>query len=474
MPVQVNIERGMGMSISIGKTAAALGIMLGLLTGCGSGDSVTGASNPGVTGQGGGDVTASACPEADAECSGGSLLRTDGGIGVTENGVQVYAVSTNDLVTPNPSPSIAVGLLPQTGGLAQIRFKRDADGQALSSLLLLNNFGLSWDGRTERPLIIETFEKRQGRVQLDREGKVVFSALPPFGDLQFYDFALKGAAGTQSNYANNIYFPRTEPVRCPRDAPGCPSVETEGLQSNPGDWRTGGTRPDNYGAARLHEDGATQAGLRLDANGNPTPQDPNGPGVAYPGFKGFRNLHQWSYQYANLASWITQDTVMIDEWGGAQEHNKARRGFVAYGAITPADQIPTTGQATYLGSMHGLWSYSTSLDSYPAYGDVTATVDFAARTVNVTFSGTRIDEATLDPLPLTIATTVAIGTGPWANYFFGQAANEGLAGGLGARFFGPITGTGTASAPAEIAGSFQLQAANAGPVAIGGFLLRKQ
>ncbi len=411
------------------------------------------------------------CPDTGAQCTGSTIVRTDSGIAVTASGVQVYAISTNDLETPNTTPAVAFGLQPATGGIADIRVKRDANGLVNHVALVLNNLGLSWDGEHERPPIIETFLPQQGRVQLDANSKVTTAVLPPSSDLGFFDVARKGKAGTQAHYANNAYFPRDEPIRCPSDAMPCPQKETDGIQNFAGDWRNGGTMPDNAMGARLHEDGATEAGDDADANGNPI-APPRGRGVPHPGFKGFRNFHDWSYQYANLASWITQDTVAISEWGGTFEHNKARRGFAAFGQVTAPASMPGTGTARYIGYLKGWWSFEPTLDSYPIAGDVEAVVDFAARTVRLTVMAVRIDEGTQEPLPLNLTTTISISSAPFANYFHGAASNDTLAGALSGRFFGPVA-SGSGNVPPELAGAFRLLAANNGPVAIGGFLLRK-
>ncbi len=453
------------------RSGAALALML-LIAGCGSGGGGGTAGSGAVIKPESGSTTTMSCAEAGTQCSGSTILRTDSGIALTASGVQVYATSTNDLAVPNTTPAIAYGLQPATGGLADIRVKRDANGLVNSVALVLNKLGLSWDGRNERPVIIETFLAQPGRVQMDADGKITTTALPPSTDLGFYDFARKGKAGTQAHYANNAYFPRSEPIRCPSDAMACPQGESEGLQNFAGDWQHGGTLPDNAFATRLHEDGATDAGDNADANGNPV-APPNGRGVPYPGFKGFRNFHDWSYQYANLASWITQDTVEITEWGGAFEHNKARRGFAAFGQVTPPASVPSTGTARYIGYLKGWWSFDPSLDSYPIAGDVEAIVDFAARTVKLTVTSTRIDEGTQEPVPVALTTTVNISSAQFANYFNGAASNDNVSGALSGRFFGPVATTGSGSAPAELAGAFKLLAANNGPVSIGGFLLRK-
>jgi hypothetical protein len=409
------------------------------------------------------------CPAADMQCSGGTILRVENGIGLTTFGVQTYATSMNDLLPDNPTPGSAMGLLPASGGLADVRVTRTTNGDTTAVALLLSKLGISWDGKTDRPLIIETFEQRQGRVQLDSKGLVTLGTLPPPSDLNFYDYGKKGALGTQANYANNIYFPRTD---CAVSG-DCATVETDGLHTNEGDWRRGGLVPDNLWVTRLHEDGATQAGLGQDANGNlillPTADRV---GVPYPGFKGYRDYRQWSYAHVNLSSWITQDTVMISEWsrGAGYEHNKMRRGFVAFGAVTRPALIPTTGTVRYAGTLRGWFSYKKSEDSYPITGQAEAVVDFAKRTITLSLSGTRIDEGTLDAIPVSLTSTIPLNS---SNYATSAAANDTLAGGISARFFGGVKTDSSGKGPAELGGVFQLQAQGDGPSSIGGFLLKR-
>ena len=409
------------------------------------------------------------CPAAGMQCSGSTILRVDNGIGLTASGVQTYATSMNDLLPNNPAPGSAWGLLPATGGIADVRVTRTANGDTTAVALLLSKLGISWDGKTDRPLIIETFEKRQGRVQLDSKGLITFGPLPPPSDLNFYDYWKKGALGTQANYANNIYFPRTD---CAVSG-DCAATETDGIHPTEGDWRRGGLTPDDLWATRLHEDGATQAGLGQDANGNlvllPAADSV---GVPYPGFKGYHDYHQWSYAHTNLSSWITQDTVMIDEWakGAGYEHNKMRRGFVAFGAVTRPSSIPTSGTVRYSGTVRGWFSYKKSEDSYPITGQAEAVVDFAKRTITLSLSGTRIDEGTLDAIPVSLTSTIPLTS---ANYATSAAANDALAGGISARFFGGVAAGNSGNGPAELGGVFQLQAQGDGPSSIGGFLLKR-
>ena len=440
------------------------------LRGCG-GSSGEGSSSLATPQSAGGSTS---CPEAGTLCTGNSIIRSENGIAVTTSGVQTYAISTNDLLEPNPAPAIAYGLQPATGGLADVRVKRDAAGQTTAVTLLLSKFGISWDGTTERPLIIETFETKQGRVQLNSAGIATLLALPPPTDINFYNYATKGAAGTQANYANNVYFPRTEPVRCPADNPTCPSVESTGVHVKAGDWRTGGSTPDTAWASRLHEDGATQAGYGVDANDNLVLlSSADGIGVSYPGFKGYRDYHQWSFGSANVSSWLTQDTVMINEWGGNNEHNKMRRGFVAFGDASAPTAIPTSGTVRYAGSLHGWFTYDKNQDARPIVGQAEAIVNFSARTITLTLSGTRVDESSLDVVPVSLTSTLILGSAEFANYFSGIASNSTMSGGASGRFYGAVGAGSSGTGPAEIAGVFQLQGAGTGPVAIGGVLLKR-
>ena len=454
-----------------GLALAALALAA-MLTGCSGG----GGDTQLLGGESTGADSEMSCPATGMQCSGSTILRVDNGIGMTASGVQTYAISTNDLMPDNPAPGSAWGLMPASGGIADIRINRTAGGDTTGVTLLLSKLGISWDGKADRPLIIETFEKRRGRVQLDSKGLVTFSTLPPPSDLNFYDYWKKGAQGTQAHYANNIYFPLDDQVPCSTPG-GCAAIESDGIHTSAGDWRQGGIDPDNVWGTRLHEEGATQAGLSQDANGNLVPlPSSQSVGVPYPGFKGFRNYHQWSYAHANLANWITQDTVMIDEWaqGAGYEHNKMRRGFVAFGAVTSAAQIPASGTVRYAGVLRGWFSYQKTEDSYPIAGQVSALVDFAKRTITLTFSGTRIDEGTLDAIPVSLTSTIPLSSARLANYATGTASNDALTGGVSARFFGPVgSTTGGSRGPAELAGTFQLQAQGSGPSAIGGFLLKR-
>ena len=417
---------------------------------------------------------------ANFQCSGGSIIRSDNGVALTGSGVQVYGKSTSDLATPIVVKTSASGLTLDSGGVAEVRVGKNATGAITTPALLLSNFGLSWDGKTERPPIIETLRTTQARVQLNANGALTFGTLPDSSNLGFYNFATLAVNATQANYANNSYFPRTgNPSRCPIDVTPCPTTESSGLSNQLGDWRTGGSTPDWASGARLHEDGDIHAGNGIPGSGGTVTILPGGTGVGvpYPGAKGYRNFANWGLQYANLSAWVSQDTVLIDEWANqGNEHNKNRRGIVTFGAVTDPAAVPTTGTATYSGIAYG-WYGRGALEEPPVFrGTATITVNFATRQVAVTVADTATYDAAATPVPATFAATTGMGAAGSnvANYLTGTITSGTLLGGIGGRYFGPVVSTGTSGAgPAEIGGAFRMASAS-GVAIIGGFIARKQ
>ncbi|WP_136419013.1 transferrin-binding protein-like solute binding protein [Herbaspirillum sp. ST 5-3] len=426
-------------------------------------------------------MTMSCVEGANTQCSGRSIIRTENGVTLTSSGVQAYGKSTNDLATPIVDATAAWGLAPASGGLAEVRVFKASDGLVSNPVLLLSNLGISWDGKVERPIIVETFRTTQGRVQIDSSGMISSGALPPSSNLAFYDVASKGTAATQLNYANNSYFPRSDPSRCPPEMVPCPTIETSGIQHHTGDWQTGGIMPDTTSASRLHGDGDVHAGNGLpDANGNPTIlPGGNGFGVPFPGSKGYRQLSNWSYQYANLGAWLTQDTVRIVEWtagAGSDEHNQARTGMVAFGQVSDPASVPASGKATYSGIVFGWYAASATKDAAFFRGSALITVDFATRSVSVAIQNTHTDDDAALAVPVTMSASTAMGAAGSnvANYLTGAVNNGTLNGGLSGRFFGPVLAGGSGAGPAEIGGSFSLSNATTGAASVGGFIARKQ
>jgi len=405
----------------------------------------------------------------------------ENGIALSSSGVQAYGKSTSDLVKPIADPTGAFGLAPASGGMAEIRVSKASNGTITNPAVLLSNLGISWDGKVERPIIIETFTPTAGRVSRDAGGALVFGSLPPSSDLGYYDFGTKGPAGTQLNYANNRYFPRSgNPSRCAPDMNPCPTTETAGIQTKAGSWRTGGIEPDIATASRLHGDGDVHAGDGpSDANGNPTIlPGGNGIGVPFPGSKGYRHFSNWGYQYGNLGAWVTQDTVDIVEWTGGpgpNEHNQSRSGMVAYGNVTNPASVPAAGTATYYGFAYGWYAPNATSEASFYYGLATVNVNFVTRQASISIQNTSTYDAAATPVPATVNAVTYMGASGSnvANYLTGATNNGTMSGGISARYFGPVVSGGlSGAAPAELGGAYTLT--NGGATVVGGFLARRQ
>ena len=461
-------------------------------TGSGSGsDSDSGAGSgtaPGSGNDGNGEhgdpadapETMMACPDVApagsvAQCSGGEILRSDNGVGVTRSGVQVWAKSTRD------QDVVAYGLAPAgfgEGMRAEVRIARNlTTGAAINPALLLDHMDISWDGRNERPPVIDTFHAGgESRVELGAHGEIVRRALPRSSDLAFYDYATRGRNGTQAHYANNVYFPRSpdNPARCPAyinpDSLQC-RTESPGISMrSTGNWRSGGINPDQATAMRFHEDGDIHAGDA--ASGNPPIlEGGSGLGAPFPGSKGYRDFEHLGYHYANLASWFSQETVGIVEWTGGpgvDEHNKNRRGIVTFGDVTDPSTIPTQGTLSYSGIAYAWHSPDGSVDPTLYTGTVSVTVNLATREAAISL----LDVGT-GVLTGTIRAQQAAGSA-WANLLTGtSAAGNPLGGGISARYFGPVTGGAGGTGPAEIGGAFSMTATT-GQAVIGGFIAQKR
>jgi hypothetical protein len=415
---------------------------------------------------------------ANFQCSGADAIRTDNGVVLTGSGVQVHGKSTSDLKANNANVNTATGMALASGGLAELRVAKDANLLSANPVAILKNLGISWDGRTERPPIIETFQPTSGRSVLSANGAVTSAALPDPGNLSFYDFAVKGMSATQANYANNRYFPRANnPSRCPAAVPpaSCPATETAGVQVAAGDWRIGGTVPDEASALRLHEDGDVHAG-----NATPGPNgtvnllsDASGVGVPFPGSKGFRSIRNLGYRYGNLAKWLTQDGVDIVEWSDGTEHNQNRRGLIAYGDVTPPAAVPAAGAAMYSGFAYGWYVPNANDEPASFHADAAIMIDYATRQVHVVVANAVSEDAAPVPLPAVSINSIALlganGTNV-ANYLAAPIAAGTLSGGLGGRLFGP----GGAAGAEEVGTTFSVTNATTGAVLLGGILARRR
>ena len=153
----------------------------------------------------------------------------------------------------------------------------------------------------------------------------------------------------------------------------------------------------------------------------------------------------WDYQTFGI--WMTDDGA-----GGGVA------GTFSLGALTPVSSIPTLGTATYLGSTMGHYVDPAGTENL-AFADMTATVDFRARSIgfNTTNTLQTADLVTIsanDNLNLSGTLTYA----PGVNQFTGPVTTVG--GGVGNA---PMTGTATGSfygpAAEEIGGGFSARGA---------------
>jgi hypothetical protein len=417
-------------------------------------------------------MTMSCVDGAGWQCGGVQSRRTEHGITVTASGVQAYGHSTSDLATPNLSTTTATGLAPDTTGtgIVDARFLRTAQGTVTRAALIMSNIGISWDGTSPRPQAIEVFENSQGITKLGAGGALSWTdALPPSTNTNYYNYDGAPSQRTAANYANNRYFPK------PGDSSACPNplvpgagtlVETCGVSYSAGPFRAGGTDPDRTTAKRLHSDGDVKAGRTG--------------GVPFPGNKGYRDLIAYSFDYANIATWVSEETVEIDEWAGLNnEHTSNRRGAVAFGDTTNPPAVPSAGGVDYKGVAYGWYSPDGATTVY-FRATATVSVNFDSRQVAVRISDAKEDGNPSNAVAFGAEVTAGLGASGSnvSNYFVGAATSSAnsLTGGLGGRLFGPV-GQGpftTNQGPAEIAGSFTLKNSTSKAATIGGFIGRRQ
>ena len=420
--------------------------------------------------------------DASTQCSGANTLQIDNHIAVTASGVHTYGTSTSDL-SETVDPNDPVGLKLASGGTVEVRSSRSKNSAPSDPILILSNIGLSWDGKTERPPIIETFSQTSKRVELSSNGALLSKALPQLDDVNFFDYAQLFFAATQSHYANNVYFPRPLDGTCSaRNIKTCLLTESPPLAIESGNWRTGGNQPDKLAASHNHWDGAVKISSRVTVTttipDNTLEIDNLNPvGDLIPGAQGSRHYQQWSYGWSNLGVWDTQDKVNMQAWGGSKDVQKRITGTMAFGTVSLPDRIPQSGTAVYSGKVTGWLNYDYSGRSVPFFADASVTVNFANNTAEFIFSKTRTVENDYSDIFLpSVQTTLTLDRQKLKNYLNGRLDFEGMQGGVGARFFGPITTGGSGIAPVEMAGTFNMQCEQFTncPVLIGGFLLKKQ
>ena len=418
-------------------------------------------------------MTMSCIEGTGTQCTGTANLRSENGSVLMSSGLAVFGRSTSDLVVPNPTPATATGLsLLPAAGTADIRVTKNGSRAVTAMSLVLNGLDIKWNSSGDRPVIVETFLPTAGRSVLAVNGAVQQVALPPISDTAFYNFGALNVNATQLNYANNRYFPRTDPARCAVTVPPtpCPAIEvlTPIGMLGFGTWNLAPTapgyslEPDRARASRLHGDADIHAGEALPANG--------GPGVPFAGSKGYRSAKLWAYSAANIMAWDSLDTVGNDDWGGTNERNQMRTGFVTFGEVTDPTTIPTSGTATYDGFLYATYAPNGTLDRGDVEAVVTITVDFASRTMQVVVTGPYLTSSGAAVPLLALTANATMGLARESNYATGTASNAGASVGVSTRFFGALIG----GAPVELGGTLSLSNATSGATAIGAFIARKR
>jgi hypothetical protein len=137
----------------------------------------------------------------------------------------------------------------------------------------------------------------------------------------------------------------------------------------------------------------------------------------------------------------------------------------SYGSVAPVTGIPVTGQASFTGKLGGMYFSETAATAL-ATANLTVSVDFSARTLSFSSTGTRISlpglpfSGSFSPL-LDITGTLAYATGN--NSFSGTLKNVGgtMSGTSSGRFYGPTA--------QELGGTFALRSQTTPETFIGGY-----
>lgn len=163
------------------------------------------------------------------------------------------------------------------------------------------------------------------------------------------------------------------------------------------------------------------------------------------------NPTYYGYQYQTYGAW--------GAWGNAGVGGNA----VSVGNITSAGNIPTSGSATFTGGANG-YLIDGLRNSYVTSASMMATVDFAARQVAFSTSGTTIVGKTsgtataISGLNLTGNMSYAAGS----NTMTGSVTSaSGMSGSMIANFYGPAAN--------EIGGTYGLTQTTTGNSLVGGF-----
>jgi hypothetical protein len=163
------------------------------------------------------------------------------------------------------------------------------------------------------------------------------------------------------------------------------------------------------------------------------------------------NQTYYGYQYQTYGAW--------GAWGNAGVGGNA----VSVGSLTASSNIPTSGSAVFTGGANGYLIDGLKY-SYVTSASMSATVNFAARQVAFSTSGTTIVGKTsgttlaISGLDLTGSMSYSAGT----NKMTGSVTSaSGMSGSMIANFYGPAAN--------EIGGTYGLTQTSSGNSLVGGF-----
>lgn len=163
------------------------------------------------------------------------------------------------------------------------------------------------------------------------------------------------------------------------------------------------------------------------------------------------NQTYYGYQYQTYGAW--------GAWGNAGVGGNA----VSVGSLTASSNIPTSGSAVFTGGANGYLIDGLKY-SYVTSASMSATVNFAARQVAFSTSGTTIVGRTsgttlaISGLDLTGSMAYSAGT----NKMTGSVTSaSGMSGSMIANFYGPTAN--------EIGGTYGLTQTSSGTSLVGGF-----
>lgn len=162
------------------------------------------------------------------------------------------------------------------------------------------------------------------------------------------------------------------------------------------------------------------------------------------------NPYYMGYDYQTYGAWGAYGSSTTSSYG------------VSLGSATPGSSIPSNGTGTFVGGMAGYYT-DIKNNGYLVFANMTATVDFAARQVNLTTANTA-----LVGMPIG-ASVSASGLNMTGSLAYGVSSNKltgtftttnGMTGNASGQFYGPSAN--------EVGGTFAATSSTQGTL-VGGF-----